>query len=466
MGVGALTAGVVTAAVSFDPDGEVFLLDYGRKAERKTLTVGGRSVGVGLVNMRFSKKFYLPNNISVLLLLAALCRMIPFPELRRMIVERSPWLKEIERADIHAAISGGDSFSDIYGLGRLLYVSLPQILVLLMKKPLVLLPQTLGPFKGWFARHLAEWIIRGSVVTYSRDWDGVKEWNDRLTKGEKPRKSIHWRIDQESSNVIPCSKTKKDSSGSEGFRNLLPPTPYPQSSKVRFCYDVGFVVEPRRPEVMDLGGLAGPREAGGCLVGLNVSGLLYMGGYTKNNMFGLKADYRELMVRLIDYLVREKHATVLLVPHVFGSEEHGESDVVACQKVLDQAAHEQRRKVCLVNGRYDQSEIKYIIGLCDFFIGSRMHACIAALSQCIPAVGIAYSRKFRGVMESIGAGHLVADPRSTDVEGVIGVVDAAWENRDAIRGHLEKQMPLVKERVLGLFEEIGEITGLVRRGPT
>ncbi|MBW2647335.1 MAG: hypothetical protein JRE23_14395 [Deltaproteobacteria bacterium] len=28
--------------------------------------------------------------------------------------------------------------------------------------------------------------------------------------------------------------------------------------------------------------------------------------------------------------------------------------------------------------------MKYSIGLCDFFIGARMHSAIAALSQCAP----------------------------------------------------------------------------------
>ena len=46
--------------------------------------------------------------------------------------------------------------------------------------------------------------------------------------------------------------------------------------------------------------------------------------------------------------------------------------------------------------------MKYLIGQCDFFVGSRMHSCIAAVSQCVPAVSIAYSDKFIGVMATLG----------------------------------------------------------------
>jgi len=117
----------------------------------------------------------------------------------------------------------------------------------------------------------------------------------------------------------------------------------------------------------------------------------------------------------------------------------------------------------MAEGPYDQSEIKYIIGLCDFFIGSRMHACIAALSQCVPTVGIAYSRKFRGVMESIGVGRIVADPRSMSAGEVLRLVHTVWNNRAYIREHLIREIPQVKEKTLSLFDEISEIYPARRR---
>jgi polysaccharide pyruvyl transferase WcaK-like protein len=108
----------------------------------------------------------------------------------------------------------------------------------------------------------------------------------------------------------------------------------------------------------------------------------------------------------------------------------------------------------LVRGTYDQGEIKYIIGLCDLFIGSRMHACIAALSQNIPAVAIAYSRKFTGVLQTIDAEFSVADPRELENDAVLAVIDRVYEQRTAIHRQLERTMPAVKETVLQLFPQI------------
>ena len=91
-----------------------------------------------------------------------------------------------------------------------------------------------------------------------------------------------------------------------------------------FCFDMGFVIGAFRPNSMIFGGLDLDAPGTGLLVGVNVSGLLLIGGYDRKNMFGLGIDYRRLILEVIRVLIVERGATVLLVPHVFG--DHIESD--------------------------------------------------------------------------------------------------------------------------------------------
>jgi len=77
------------------------------------------------------------------------------------------WVSKILASKVHLSIAGGDSFSDIYGLRRFIYVALPQILVLLLGKPLVLLPQTYGPLKGRCSRMIARFIFRRAALICS-----------------------------------------------------------------------------------------------------------------------------------------------------------------------------------------------------------------------------------------------------------------------------------------------------------
>ena len=414
MGVNALTAGSIEAGLHAWPNARILLLDYGKERCRFRYDSANGPVTVDLLNMRFSKRFYLRNNIAILILLAIVLRLFP-RRLRQFMFLRNRYLKEISSADVAVAISGGDSFSDIYGLRRFFYSSLPQILVQIIGNKLIFLPQTVGPFNHWLARTVAGYILRRATLVYSRDYAGLEEMQSFLNGHFDP-------------------------------------------DRFRFCYDVGFVVNPVRPEKVDIEGFAGKDDVSST-VGLNVSGLLWMGGYKRNNQFGLKTDYRLSIKELIDHLISGKGATVILIPHVFGGENSSESDQSACERLYLDLKFKYGDRLYLARGRYDQSEIKYIIGLCDFFIGSRMHACIAALSQSIPTVPVAYSKKFIGVMETIGVESYIADPRTMDEREILHTVDRAWAERDSIRQHLKGKMPEVKARVLNLFKEIDEALG-------
>jgi polysaccharide pyruvyl transferase WcaK-like protein len=411
MGVSALTAGTLKAFFERYPDGELFLLDYGKKGLTYKFQTNNSIVPVQLVNIRFSKKFYLKNNIAYLLMLAMLIRCIPFKQIRKKMISKNYCMSRVAGADIIVSMAGGDSFSDIYGIERFLYVSLPQMLALILRKKLVLLPQTIGPFKSATAKAIAKLIMRRAMVVYSRDHAGIGE-----------------------------------------TKNLIGPNC--ADGKVRFCYDVGFIVDPVRPRGMDLDGLSETAIGSSPVVGFNVSGLLFMGGYRQNNMFRLKIDYRQLAYDVIEHLIRQKNAMVLLVPHVFGTKEHVESDSAVCELIYAELKPKYQNKLHMVRGSYDQGEIKYIIGLCDLFIGSRMHACIAALSQNIPAVAIAYSKKFIGVLKTINAEFGVADPRELEVGDILAVIDRVYDQRVSIQRQLEQSIPGVKKAVLQLFPEI------------
>jgi polysaccharide pyruvyl transferase WcaK-like protein len=387
LGVAALASGTVASVCHSYPDAKIFLIDYAKEPATHQVSVSGGVAMVELVNIRFSKRFYLRNNIAYLLFLALCLRLLPSRKWRTRFQRHNHVLKAIQEADIIGSIAGGDSFSDIYGLGRLVYVALPQILVQLLDKPLVLLPQTLGPFKGAVAKAIAHFILRRSSMVYTRDPGGLE-----AVRGLAGREN-----------------------GRQGF-----------------AYDMGFALESRiRPERIPAWMAEYDRSIP--LVGLNVSGLLYIGGYTRSNMFEIKGDYRRLIHDLVDFLVRKRRVHVMLVPHVFGTGDDSESDVIACRKIYGESEDSLRSHLHLVEEEYDQHEMKALIGRCDFFLGSRMHACIAAISQCVPAVGLAYSRKFHGVFESVGMEEWVIDIRECDGDAVVAAVDRAYQRLPELR---------------------------------
>lgn len=407
-GVAALASGTINAVHHAMPDCRIFVLDYGRASATYAVHCEGGLAQVELVNLRYSWKLWLPNNIVRLLFTALILRSLPSKVLRSRLVTRHKYLGRIHAADWLGSIAGGDSFSDIYGLGRLLYVTLPQVLVLLLDKPLVLLPQTLGPFRRRVAKGLGRWIMRRARLVYGRDRQSVAE--------VRP--------------MMPCPE------------------------RVRFGYDMAFALEPcapTEPRLRQIERLSATQS----LVGINVSGLLYMGGYTQSNMFGLKSDYRRLVRAVVRYFL-ERDVPVLLVPHVFADEPGSEGDQQASQACYRELAGGSGGRLHLLPGEPNQHELKHLIGKCDFFIGSRMHACIAALSQAVPAVGLAYSRKFLGVFDSIEVGELAIDLREVGEEAVLKRLASIYEQRARIRKHLRARMNDVKASVLSAIAQLAE----------
>lgn len=405
MGVGALASGAISLLARRYPDSQISFLDYGRQPTRSPVNVDGRSLEVPLVNLRFSWKVLLKNNIVYLLLLAALTRVLGERFARRA-ARNNQWIRSIREADVAAAVSGGDSFSDIYGLGRFFYVYLPQLLVLTLGTKLVLLPQSIGPFHTGLARGLAGRLLRRAQRVYVREHAGVQE-----------------------------------------LQNILGD----DSAHARFCYDMGFILEPRRPR-RGLDEIEALKRSERLLVGVNVSGLLMMGGYDRNNAFGLQIDYLDLVERAIEFFICRKDANVVLVPHVFGDQP--ESDARACVALYEALKDRYTGRLACMRVDFDQNEIKYVIGQCDFFVGARMHACIAALSQGIPAVGIAYSQKFLGVFQTVGVGNLVADPRHLSVDQMLDAIDSALRNRVSIAVGLRETMGNVKRDLFASLDGI------------
>jgi polysaccharide pyruvyl transferase WcaK-like protein len=404
LGVGALAAGTIRCIRARYPLARLFFLDYARQSSTHTVVENGEPIAIPLVNIRFSKRFWLPNNIAVLLFSALLLKVIPSAKLRRWLVARNRSLHEIFQADLFAAVSGGDSFSDLYGFSRFLYVALPQILVLLLGKPLILLPQTYGPFRGRLAKTVARQIVTRAERAFCRDRHSL----DQLM----------------------------------GAANYSAP-----QTQQSFCYDMAFGIDSVAPRRLAVAGLMLAPQRDLNLVGLNISGLLYREDVAHANAFGLCSNYRELVSAIVRRLMAMENTSVLLVPHVYGSEPGSESDLIASEQVFAALRGRYAGRLGILRGTYEPGEVRFAIGLCGFFIGSRMHACIAALSQNIPAVAVAYSSKFLGVMETMGIPSLVADARKLDHGEILSTIQSTFENRQRIAQELELAMPAVRATV-------------------
>ncbi len=388
-GVMALGASIVDLCLGAAPEADVrYLLVHKPWDDVLVRTqLGIRMVPV--TTCRMSHRSALRDHLFWILVLSFIYRFVPSEKVRGSIKAHSPWISAVAEADLVGDVRGGDSFSDIYGLKRFVLAFLPVLSVILIKGSIAHLPQTYGPFRTRTARSIARFLLRHSSVVIARDLESQ-------------------RIAQE---LI-------------GSR-----------LKVQLSPDVAFALHSEAPDKIEtdppLAGELSPET-----IGLNVNGLMFNGGYHGGNMFGLKLDYRAFLPVLITRLLGETSAEILLVPHTLAEPGDPESDNEACRLVRDALTPDQQQRVRILTGDYDAHQFKGVIRQCDFFIGSRMHSCIAALSQGVPCVGVAYSMKFAGVFESVGMKDWVIDGRVTDCDPTVDSILNLYHNREAVRGNL------------------------------
>ena len=302
--------------------------------------------------------------------------LIPVPIRTRSYVSPINGLyKAVRQCDVILDITGGDSFADIYRGERFLRVAIAKMVALMARRPFILSPQTIGPFQRRWTKRIAVELMRRTHLIVSRDNLSSKFVSD-VGLGSK----------------------------------LLDST------------DVAFRLPYAPPE---------PARSGKTRVGLNISGLLFNGGYTRDNMFRLRADYADLSRVLVRYFSEQDDCELHLIGHVNSLHMEVEDDYRVAQRLRDEFPG------AVVAPRFSTpSEAKSYIASMDFFAGSRMHACIAALSSGVPVLPIAYSRKFAGVFGGLGYS-LVADCQTESVDSVLRKAVDAFERRNELRAHVE-----------------------------
>ncbi len=403
LGVSALGHSVLDAVVrTCGGNAQITLMDHSHGHG----PLDGFGEGVVRCGCRHSRRFYRPETMQTVHVLSGLWRGGGNYAAARL-----------READAVLDISGGDSFTDLYGPHRFRSITLPKLMAQRLGKPLVLLPQTYGPFDSAEARRVASEIVRCAAIALARDQRSFRVLQDLLGDAFDPERH---RCGVDVAFLLPFSE--------------------PDSSAVPSPAREWF---------------AG-REAP--VAGLNVSGLIYNDPRRARESFGFVADYEALTRTLTQGLV-ERGARVLLVPHVVTPPGHYESDIQAAERLAASLPAPARERVAIAPAYVDPRHVKGLIGKCDWFCGTRMHATIAGLSQGVPTAAVAYSIKTLGVFETCGQGEHVADPRQADTEAVVERLLASFDARDSARQSLAEHLPTVRETAVA---QMRIVTDLVR----
>lgn len=264
--------------------------------------------------------------------------------------------KFLHSCDVIFDITMGDSFADIYSGKSCRNTILEKRIAEFLCKRYILLPQTYGPFKIKKNEDLAMKVINKATVVYARDIMSKNYVNQYLVKKE-----------------------------------------------VRLTTDLAFSLP------YDKSIYANKTVQGKTNIGLNVSGLLWRGGFSDTNQFGLKTNYKDYIYNIIEKISQMDGYVVHLIPHVIDCSENAHDDDYKISIELS----EKYPQLVLAPQFTNPIEAKSYIANMDCFIGARMHSTIGAFSAGVATIPFSYSRKFEGLYKQLGYEYVV---KGTEIE--------------------------------------------------
>lgn len=408
LGLSALCHSMAASLKQRLPEANIMVVDNGIGVRKHVLFSDSGDTEVLLVGLRDGKKIWLKENV------------INVKFWQKLGIVANDVVKQITSTDFFLDISGGDSFTDLYGARRFEQVTYLKRFFSDLNVPLILMPQTYGPFIGEETRVRAGEYAKSSIMAWARDKNSFEVLKSIVGDDFN---EVKYQSGVDMAFLLPMD-SKLDGIDNDVVRLVM-------NNKV---------------------------------AGINVSGLIYNSPENATKQYGFKADYNKCLIDIVSSLVREEKTDVVLLPHVQRPVGHYESDLNAClelYKALDQDVAEH---VHILPDILNEVQIKKVISNFSWFMGTRMHATIAALSSATAVATISYSDKAKGVFESCGVGDYVFDPRVLETEEVIQSVLNSYKEKETIKLTLEKNLPAVKEIAASQVDKIAEMIRVCSEG--
>jgi colanic acid/amylovoran biosynthesis protein len=225
------------------------------------------------------------------------------------------------------------------------------------------------------------------------------------------------------------------------------------NSKIMLMPDVAFLLNPiRKQKVAEILAQEKYEKPSGILIGIGPNELM------DKHFRAHEGTYVDLMAQVADYLIEKLDANILLISHVIIPDGYmSNDDRTIADRIYSKAKNKNRIKLLLAD--YSPEELKGIIGICDLFIGARMHSNIAALSMSVPTVVIGWSHKYSGIMNMLNQQDYFCSINALTYPKLVSMIDGAWANRAKIQRDLQARKPQIDESIIASVVEIKKLLG-------
>lgn len=252
--------------------------------------------------------------------------------------------QEIKGFDL-IIVLGGDGFSEEYGATA--YNEFIKLWFYSLKTKVVMLGQTMGPFNNWKNKLAVKYLL-SMIDIYPRD-----SWCYNYLKNEfSLNKKLHLSADLALTD-LPLEKNQQIKSSILQTYNLI------NDEYITFV----------------ISGIQGA-------------------GYYCDSREQYVSNWKKI-IETVSEISALKNKKIVLLAHTF--KPYGEEDIFVKEMYKELSAEIQKRTV-LISDRILQTRARHILGNGLFTITGRMHAAISSYKMGVPAIPLAYSPKYDGVI--------------------------------------------------------------------
>jgi len=155
----------------------------------------------------------------------------------------------------------------------------------------------------------------------------------------------------------------------------------------------------------------------------------------------LKKKYFDSMVKFIEAVVKKYDADVYIMPQVIGP--GLDNDLLISEAIKNSV--ECKNNVFVVRKDLSPGEIKYLYSKMDYFVGTRMHSNIFALSESVPCLAISYDYKTDGIMRMAKMSDYIVDINDIGFTELLRKFSELVEDREC-HTRLNKEVEFLKRQ--------------------
>lgn len=268
----------------------------------------------------------------------------------------------------------------------------------LLRKPLLMLPQSYGPIHGVVQKKMLRWLVEQSAFVAVRE-----------------TQSLH---------------LLREIGVPNGDVRLLPDMAFTAAEA-----EAGAISTTLLESILDSGDIGEP------LMGIT---LMDWGG--QNPSFSRQSAYEDAVLALFEHLRTEYQARIVVFSQCFGPTVSQDDRRIA-RAMAARAESSGIDNIFVVDEKLPPDVLKALYGRMDVMVTTRMHSAIFALSAGTPALVIGYLHKSAGIMQMLGLQEYIRDIDALDPIQLCAAFDHLWAEREAIRQQLARRIPELQQQL-------------------